>query len=74
MPVFKCNVSYDSFMKVEDVLRYVKKNALALNQYKAAKGFDNHFFRCDDVKKKIGEQLFRVMECDVVQYLFEVKN
>ena len=57
-----------SFMKVEDVLRYIKKNALALQQYKI-KGSECHYFNCNDVAAKIGKELFRVMECDVVQVM-----
>ena len=61
-----------SFMKVEDVLRYIKKNALALPQYKLegnGKISDCHYFKCTEVAEKIGAQLFRVMECDVVQFV-----
>lgn len=58
-----------SFMKVEDVLRYLKKNVLALPQYKLDGVSENHFFKCTDVSEKIGAQLFRVMECDVVQFV-----
>ncbi len=57
-----------SFMKVEDVLRYIRKNALALQQYKI-KGSECHYFKCTDMSSKIGERMFRVMECDVVQVM-----
>lgn len=64
--------SYVSYMKVEDVLRYLKKNVLALVQYKIGK-FENHFFKCTDVEQKIGAREFRVMECEVTQFMVEVK-
>jgi hypothetical protein len=63
-----------SYMKVEDVLRYMNSNKLVpLPQYKlVGSGLDCHFFKCEDVKEKIGERLFKVMECDVVQFIPDV--
>lgn len=80
MPHYEANEEFESafgkpmssFMKVEDVLRYIKKNALAIYQYKA-EGNDGHFFKCSDLETKIGKSEFRVMECEVVQYLFLTK-
>lgn len=58
----------ECYMKVEDVLRYIKKNALALPQYKLGQE-TNHFFKTSDLKTKIEASLFRIMECDVVTYM-----
>lgn len=67
------NPSHTNYMKVEAVLRYLGKNALALNQYKI-QGIDSHFFLCSDVKNKIGAELFRLMQCDVVTFMVENKS
>ena len=65
--------SYDSYMKVEAVLRYLKKKALPLQQYRIT-GHENHFLKCVDIKQRIGAQRFRSMECEVVTYLVEDLN
>lgn len=54
-------------MKVEDVLRYIKKNALALPQYKI-EGIENHFFKTSDLKTKIDPIIFRSMESNISIY------
>lgn len=58
----------NGYMNVEDVLRYLKINVLALRQF-TIKGEPNHFFNCGDLKKKIGASQFRLMECEVTTYL-----
>lgn len=58
-------------MKVENVLRYLRKNALPIQQYKIGKE-TAHFFKCTDISKRIGSGQFRIMECDVVQYLVKI--
>lgn len=65
-------VTYTAYMKVEDTLRYLNRRALAEQQYLIT-GFTNHFFKCDEVKRRIGKPTFRIMECDVVQYLIQDK-
>jgi len=62
------------YMKVEDVLRYLRifNNPFIMPQYKIT-GMENHFFLCQDIISKIGASMFRVMECEVVQYMVEVK-
>ncbi len=64
--------AYDSYMSVEAVLLYMKRNALALQQY-TIEGFQNHFFKSSDVATKMTPAEFRKMECDVTQYLIEIK-
>lgn len=75
VPSYKIEIkpSYTSYMKVEDVLRYLNKKALPLQQYKLGE-MGCHFFQMNDVQKRINNPvLFRSMECDVVQYLIENK-
>lgn len=55
-------------MTVESVLRYLGKQWLAINQYRIGEQ-PNHFFKCSEVKEKIGEREFRYMECSVTQYM-----
>lgn len=63
-----------NFMLVEAVLRYMNSNKLVpLPQY-TVEGFPNHFFNCEDVKAKIGEKEFRLMECTVVTHMFVSKS
>lgn len=64
--------NFGSFMLVEPVLRYLRKNALALPQYKQ-EDYSHHFFKCEDIEEKIGKSLFRIMECEVTQHLFNIK-
>jgi len=64
--------AYDSYMSVEAVLRYMNRNALGLRQYRI-EGFQNHFFKSSDVATKMSASEFRKMECDVTQYLIEIK-
>jgi len=66
----KTNKTYTVYMKVEDVLRYMKRKALALKQFKIG-DFKNHFFLAADVASKMTPVEFRKMECDVVQYWIE---
>lgn len=80
LPVIPMVKSYTSYMKVEAVLRYLEKNALALQQYKIGNE-PNHFFKCSDVSawliKKDPEQgamRFRSMECHVTQWMVENKE
>jgi hypothetical protein len=63
----------ENYMKVEAVLRYIKKNALALPQYQI-EGEKNHFFKTDDLKTKIDPILFRSMECEVTTYMVVSKE
>lgn len=65
--------AYTSYMSVEAVLRWMNRNALALKQYKI-EGFQNHFFLASDVATKMSPAEFRKMECDVTQYLIEIKD
>lgn len=65
-------------MKVVDVLRYLGKSGnrlLSLKQYLlkgcTIEGEGKHFLLASEVKEKIGERLFRVMECDVITYMVE---
>ena len=64
--------SYTSYMTVEDTLRYLGKRALPLRQYIIGDN-PNHFFKCNDLKEKIGAVKFRSMECHVNQYLVKDK-
>jgi len=72
IPVIPVEKSYTSYMSVEAVLRYMKRNALALQQY-TMKGVENHFFLCKDVATKMTPAEFREMECHVTQYMVEIK-
>lgn len=72
-PVIDLKESHTSYMKVEDVLRYLDKKALALQQYVIG-DMPNHFFLCLDIKEKIGGVKFRSMECEVTQYLCKDKE
>jgi hypothetical protein len=69
---------YESYMKVEDVLRWLNKvNNPLTTQYKLVsdgKESDCNFFKCADLVEIIGERTFRVMECDVTQHLVKVTN
>lgn len=74
IPTISTPKSYTSYMKVEDVLRYLNifNRTLPINQYKIG-DFENHFFKCVDVAGRIGDKQFRAMECDLTQYLIENK-
>lgn len=72
LPMIRKEKSYISYMKVEDVLRWMNKQWLSIHQYKIGE-MSNHFFKCEDVSQKIGERLFKTMECDVIQYWIENK-
>lgn len=72
IPQIPIQKSYTSYMKVEAVLRWMNKKALALPQYTIT-GFQNHFFLASDVATKMTPAEFRKMECDVTQYLIEDK-
>jgi hypothetical protein len=58
----------ENFMKVEPVLRFLKKNALAIPQYKLGDE-PNHFFKTSEIAAKIEPALFRVMECEVTTHM-----
>ncbi len=56
-------------MTVEAVLRYMKSNSLVpLPQYTIG-DCPNHFFKCDDIRAKVGEKEFRIMECEVITHM-----
>lgn len=61
-----------NFMLVENVLRYLRKQTLPLTQY-TIQGGEGNFFKCSDISANIGERMFRVMECDVVQIMLIIK-
>lgn len=63
----------EAYMKVEAVLRYIKKNALALPQYKIGDE-PNHFFKCSELAEKLGAKQFRLMKCELNQYLVKNNN
>jgi hypothetical protein len=73
LPHIPIQKSYTSYMKVEPVLRYLQKNALAIQQYKLGNE-PNHFFKCADIAGRIGDRLFRVMECEINQWIVEDKE
>lgn len=59
-----------SYMKVEDVLRYLKiyGKPLPLAQYTIG-DCPNHFYKCSQLSNKLGFEMFRKMECHVTQYI-----
>jgi len=65
-----------SYMKVEHVLRYLQnvtslnQKVIGLKQYKIeGDKTEGNYFKCKELSEMVGERLFRVMECDVVQFL-----
>lgn len=72
LPVIPMMKSYTSYMKVENVLRWMNINVLGIHQYKIGNE-PVHFFKCIDVASKMTSEQFRIMECNVTQYLIEVK-
>lgn len=74
LPTIPIINTHTSYMKVEDVLRYLNiiNKTLPINQFKLGE-MGCHFFKCSDIAGRIGDREFRVMECDVVQFLIEDK-
>lgn len=72
MPKFPVIKTHTSYMKVEDVLRYLKivNKSLPINQYTIGE-MTCHFFKCADVAGRIGAREYRIMECEVVQFMVE---
>lgn len=63
----------DSYMAVEPVLRFLKKNALALPQYKIGE-IENHFFKCSELKEKIDVRLYRHLASEVITHMCVSKD
>lgn len=74
LPKIEIIKTHTSYMKVEDVLRYLQiiNKTLPINQYKIGE-FKNNFFKCADVAGRIGDVAFRSMEVHVTQFLIEDK-
>jgi len=74
-PLFSFTKPVTSYMKVSEVLTYLKRN-LGCVQYqlieKGGKVIEGNFFKCEDIKKKMTVQEFRSMECEITQHLVNV--
>lgn len=74
---FSFGIPATSYMRVTDVLLYLKKN-IWCKQYELitteGKAIEGNFFMCVDLAEKLGAIAFRYMEAHVNQYLVNTEK